>query len=253
MPAEKEKLMEKYGWDGESFASLHARIIDQQNRKIGERVLAQDKRRFKANIERIRPKTEAGKKLEFPNIDNIIRRSAAIIKAREKGKLLRESLRGRLRKDLKDALLEEGIATTRGTVPQAAIRNFKRRIKKTFDSYTKRDPETGIPKNLETVARTEVNGYVQRLQSRYAEEAEKKIDGFEIEETWQHRPGMSKTKPRENHAAMNRKRKRLKEKFSLIGADGKTYEVSGPHDAALPIGERANCNCNVQRRFVKSG
>lgn len=66
-----------------------------------------------------------------------------------------------------------------------------------------------------------------------------------IEKIWRH-TGQQNNTPRPNHVAMNGQKVKKDEPFTLIGADGLTYEPMHPHDSTLPVGETANCHCIVQ-------
>ena len=62
---------------------------------------------------------------------------------------------------------------------------------------------------------------------------------------WRH-SGSAKTKPRENHVAMDGQTVPKDKPFTLNGADGVTYYPMFPRDTLLPAGERINCHCLSQ-------
>ena len=51
--------------------------------------------------------------------------------------------------------------------------------------------------------------------------------------------------PRPHHLMLDGVTIKPDEKFKLIGADGKIYEIEKPHDAALPASEVVGCRCIV--------
>ena len=57
---------------------------------------------------------------------------------------------------------------------------------------------------------------------------------------------MRNNTPRPNHVAMNGQKVKKDETFTLIGADGSTYQPKYPRDPVLPVGETANCHCIAQ-------
>lgn len=65
------------------------------------------------------------------------------------------------------------------------------------------------------------------------------------EKEWKH-TGNYRNSPRQNHVDMNGQRVKKGEKFTLQGADGKTYYPLYPRDPALPPGESINCHCISQ-------
>ena len=66
-----------------------------------------------------------------------------------------------------------------------------------------------------------------------------------VDKIWRH-TGMRNNTPRPNHVAMNGQKVKKDEPFTLIGADGNTYEPQYPRDPDLPVGETANCHCIAQ-------
>lgn len=59
---------------------------------------------------------------------------------------------------------------------------------------------------------------------------------------WKHSGGF-KTKPRENHIAMDGQIVDKDKPFELLGANGLTYYPRFPRDISLPASERVNCHC----------
>ena len=66
-----------------------------------------------------------------------------------------------------------------------------------------------------------------------------------VDKIWRH-TGLRNNTPRPNHVAMNGQKVKKDEPFTLIGADGNTYEPQYPRDPDLPVGETANCHCIAQ-------
>lgn len=66
-----------------------------------------------------------------------------------------------------------------------------------------------------------------------------------VDKIWRH-TGAHKNTPRPNHVDMDGQKVKKDEPFTLIGADGATYEPQYPRDPSLPVGETANCHCIAQ-------
>lgn len=85
-------------------------------------------------------------------------------------------------------------------------------------------------------ARTEV-GVIQN-QAQAEVFTKNGVDGFEwsVAHIGNRRP---------NHQKLGGKKIRAGETFTLIGADGITYHPRYPQDSVLPVGEVANCTCDI--------
>ncbi len=66
-----------------------------------------------------------------------------------------------------------------------------------------------------------------------------------VKKAWRH-TGEYRNKPRENHVAMDGQTVDKGGTFTLLGADGETYEPMYPRDTVLPPGESVNCHCICQ-------
>lgn len=55
--------------------------------------------------------------------------------------------------------------------------------------------------------------------------------------------------PRPHHLMLDGVTIKPDEKFKLVGADGKIYEIEKPHDAILPASETVSCRCIVVSRL----
>lgn len=65
------------------------------------------------------------------------------------------------------------------------------------------------------------------------------------EKMWKH-TGEYRNEPRQNHVDMDGQHVPVEEPFSLVGADGGTYECMYPRDPVLPPEESINCHCICQ-------
>lgn len=245
----ERKLLEKrYGYKGGKLQDLMTQIIRENQGRIAHAVTTTDKRRFEKNVKALAPKSDKGKKIIIPDVSNVIRRSPTIIKAADKGALMAETLRDRLRKDIKQVMLDEGITTTRGTVKRSIARKVEKQIGETFAGYTARNPEFGgVPTNLHAIAVTETRAVINNVRKEYVQ-AVAKESGREVMKTWVHNDSLSKT-PRPGHERLHGTTIPMHKRFVLKGAK-RTYRVDGPHDERLPADEAIQCACELSFAFT---
>ena len=103
--------------------------------------------------------------------------------------------------------------------------------------------ESGIREEYYRARRTAITELL-RAHSAASQEAIMQAPAVE-EKVWVH-TGSYRTTPRQNHVEMNSQRVGKSEKFTLKGADGKTYTPMYPRDPDLPPGESVNCHCITQ-------
>lgn len=243
---DKALLKKKYGWSGDKYQDLMGKIIKENQTKIADQILNSDKRRFDKNIRALMPKSHE-KKFVLPDVGNIIRRSPTILKAADQGKLLMETVRDRIRKDVKDAMLQHGLTTKTGALNKNVVRTLRKNLNETFDGYTKKDPTFKKPTNIEVIAVTETNSVANNVRHEYAKQAEEsaKDSGFEMAKRWKHNPSPKKH-PREGHLDLDGEEISMDEQFELQGGDGRTYLVQRPYDTSLPAGEVIACHCELE-------
>lgn len=246
---ERARLKKKYNFSGKDYGKLMERIARENAEKIGAAVANSDRKKLQRNIKDLEPKGKRGKKIKLPDVSSIIRRSPTILKAAENGRLLTKTLREKMRKAVKEVMLEEGISTTRGTVPKSLSAKVEKRFQETFKEYAERNPKYGMPTNVHTIAVTEARSAANGIRREYMDAVAQETDR-QLLKRWKHNADMSKH-PRGNHRAMDGKEVKAGRKFKLKGADGRTYLTDGPHAPELPIGEKAGCNCEESFRFAE--
>jgi hypothetical protein len=245
---ERARLRKKYEFRGKNYSALASKIIVEQSAAIADAVLTTDKKRFDRNLKALAPKGPTGKKVVLPDVSNVIRRSPTIIKAAEKGKLLTQTLREKIRSDVKNTLLEEGISTTRGTVPKNLTKKLEKQLTETFKEYTKSNPKYGMPSNVHTIAVTEARTVANQIRLEYTREVAKQTPDHQVKKTWIQNRGLSR-EPRDSHARVDGQERDIDKPFRLKGKDGNLYSPNGPHDAMLPASETIGCNCELSFRF----
>ena len=243
--------MKKYGWDGRSHADLMGLIVQSNREKVAERVLLSDRRKYESNVKRIEPKYRE-KKIVIPDTGNIIRRSPTIIKAFDKGKEIADTLRERIRKDVKSAMLERGITNKNGTVTKGVTSSLRKKLNETFDAYTKRDPTFKKPSNIEAIAVTETKTVINTVRQEYAKSVNASLgkEGFLMLKTWLHNraPGGM---PRRGHVDLNGVSVGVDDLFEINSEKG-TFYADHPHAETLPASEVVCCRCELSYRWVKS-
>ena len=101
------------------------------------------------------------------------------------------------------------------------------------------------------IARTETNRILSLSSTERMKQIGEKVT--DLMKTWKH--SHLGHPPRLNHLALDGVKIKYNEKFQLVGADGVLYEIDGPYDPILPVGETANCRCGIipsLARFNKS-
>lgn len=242
---ERAYLESKYNWSGQRYQDLASAIIEENYATIGERVLGHDKRKFERRLRGMLPKQNRDKQIRLPDGKAIVRRTPAVIKAAEKGKLMTRTMRQKIHREIKSVVLEEGISTRRGRVSLNLKRKARARLRRMFEGYTKNNPRTGMPPNIETIAVTETRSLVNSIRFEYVKRMEKDLkDDFAIQKTWIHNAHLS-AKPRQSHRALGGRTVALDGTFRLAGVS-----VNGPHDPALPAAEFIGCNCELAFKFT---
>lgn len=247
---DKKLLMKKYGWNGRNISDLMQKIVVQNRTKTAEAVLLSDRRRFETNLKAVEPKYQE-KKIVIPNVGNIIRKSPTIIKAAEQGKLITDTLRERIRKDVKAAMLDNGINNKNGTVNKNVTKSLRAKLNKTFDDYTKKDPTFKKPSNIEAIAVTETRTVMNTVRNEYAREVSQSTqkDGFVMVKTWKHNrsPGGM---PRASHQALDGVTIGIDDVFKIVD-EKQTYFCEHPHSPLLPASMVICCRCELLYRWVK--
>jgi glucan-binding YG repeat protein len=247
---DKKLLMKKYGWNGRSMTELMQKIVTQNRVKTAQAVLNSDRRRFEKNLKAMEPKYRE-KKIVIPDTGNIIKKSPTIIKAADQGKIITDTLREKIRKDVLASMVENGITNKNGTVNKNVTRTLRAKLNKTFDDYTKKDPTFKKPSNVEAIAVTESRTVMSTVRNEYAKEVSESTqkDGWIMTKEWIHNraPGGM---PRASHVALSGTRIYLDDLFKIEDEDGVFY-TPHPHAPVLPASQVITCRCELAYRWVK--
>ena len=151
------RLFKKYSkknLTGKKYQKVIKEILAHNNEKMGNAIGRLSSANYKDQVKRL-SKTKQ-KIVKLPDTSKVLpKRSVFLIKAADSGKKISGTLRDQLERDLRAALKEfDGTGQNRmeiqrgkstGKINPKLIESFQRRIKKTYESRTKRDKKTGIP------------------------------------------------------------------------------------------------------------
>jgi uncharacterized protein YbcI len=210
----------------------------------------------------VKVRRSSTKQLVVPTLEEVLpKRSVFIRKGQEQGRLMTDTLRDKLTKDLRESVAEflktgQGSmqykkGEKRGTINPKLVAQFRNKITDTFAGYTK-PGATGVPPNIETIARTEVRSAIDDIKHTFNTRLQERNPGrIQIVKTWVHHPSLSK-EPRENHAILNGQTIPIDAHFSVPRTQwvkGRGLSITGttlmlhPHDPSAPVDQIASCNC----------
>lgn len=247
---DRKFLMKKYGWDGKTYSDLMEKIVIDNHRRIAQAVLTTDQKRFNSSLKKIVPKSRE-KKIVLPNVGDVLKNSPTVIKAQERGKLINKTLRDKIRADVLGAMQDNGINNKNGSVNKNVTRNLRKRITKTFEDYTKKDPTFKKPSNIEAIAVTESKTVINTVRNEYASKVadETYKEGFTMVKRWVHNraPGGM---PRQSHQALDGVTIGINDVFKIVDDKG-VYYAHYPHDQILPASHVITCRCELAYTWRK--
>lgn len=254
-----DRLRKKYGYKNEKLGDIVKKIltINQENVSRGLARKAADHWRSAL------PLIKTDKAVVVPTPDEAMPpRAVFAAKSAQSGRLITDTLRDRLTKDLrsvvdklrkekKDIYFKRGEGK-RGRLKPEVVQEFQNKIKETFSGYVKKDPKTGIPPNIRNIAVTEIRSATNMMKDIYAAKIEQANPEIEMLKTWVQNVGMSKV-PRKGHSIINGMTVRMHEYFSVPLYEEKngamvyagSTRMSRPHDPKAPPGQVIGCNCEL--------
>lgn len=245
----RDRLRKKYGYTGEKLSEITAKILEENQQTVARKVA----RLTKAQLDAAAKRTKAGKKITFPTIEDVFPgRQIGVLKAAEKGKLIAQTLRDDLSRDLRAAMKDNAMTVSRGSaasrISPKLIEDVEKRFEKKFNEYTKKDPKFKVPSNVHAIAVTEVRSAVTDMKAQYVK---KLIDtnGLSVMKRWIHNRSLSK-EPRRGHVKMDREQIAYKDSFNVplykSGIQVGSTLMSRPHDPNAPAVQVINCNCDIE-------
>ena len=247
----EKRLQNRYGkgvFEGNSLADISKLIIEKNTENVAHAIATTDQRRLRTNLKRVQPASAGrSKKLVFPDVSNVIRRSKTLIKAAEDGDVLSTTLRTRMQRAVKRTLFEHGVSTTRGTVPKRLATDLKKAMTKAFKPYTKKNARLGMPAHVARIAITEARFAANTIRREYTEQLAAQNPDWEVRKKWNHNRSRH---PRENHLRMHGREVSLASSFKFRTAKGKITTISGPYDPRLGPDDIVGCHCELTYKFV---
>lgn len=253
-----DRLKQRYGWTGGKYRGLMRKILAENGRSLGEAV-------GRLNETAIRRQAAGlGKKfvvVNLPKIEQAIPGPDVFFrKGAERGKLMADSLRERLAQDLRDTMSAFRTKTglpgyvrrrgrEKGHIHPDLARELEARIVRTFDGYSRVDPEIGVPRNVRAIAITEAKSVVNDVKFRYFHRLFEANPKMRMRKRWVHHPSMSKH-PRPGHAAMHGREIDMDDMFEVPQFEGgartgRVTLMSHPHDEQAGPEDVINCNCDM--------
>lgn len=247
-----DRLREKYGWTGGKYRDLIKRIIATNRDNLARGMARMSKRDFEKAQRKV---STQEKRFVVPDEGDVVpKRAAHVRKAAINGQKITDTLRDRLTKNLRDRMREftpqtgEATYLTRrgsraGRVNPKLVDKFQKDIRKTFESYTKRNPEYDMPSNIRNIAVTEFRSTVDEVKYQYMVKLQEKNPDFEIRKRWIHNKRLS-AEPRDNHEAMEGVTVRFDEPFMVPSERRGKIAMRYPHDSQAPEEEVIGCHCD---------
>ena len=207
-------------------------------------------------------KRSTTRQLTVPALEEVLpKRSVYIRKGQEQGRLLTDTLRDQLTKDLRSSVadfLKTGQGSmqykkgeARGQINPKLIAQFREKIAGTFEGYTK-PGATGIPSNIDAIATTEVRSAIDDIKHTFNTRLQEQNAGkIQIVKTWHQHTSLARN-PRENHNAVDGITLPIDAYFQvprMQWVKGKGLAVTGmtmmlhPHDPSAPVDQVVSCSC----------
>ncbi len=257
-----ERLIKKYGKNNiqtGKYQKLMNEIISNNSETINRAILRISKQNYDKALKKITTKKQP---FIMPKIEDVLpKRSVFMKKSAEHGKFIVDTLKDKLTTDLRQSIekwTKKPYETYRRqfklykkpVVNPEIIDNFEKKIKDTFETYTKKDLKYGVPGNIHNIAVTEIRSNVDEIKYKYAEELLRRNDNLEAWKKWLHYKFLSK-KFRPGHREANGQMVKFNEDFKInVYKEIKGQYVfmgvvscSHPHDSRLPLDQIISCNC----------
>lgn len=243
---------------GAKYSDLLKQILDNNISNIQRGIYGDNKKKWESFGKKFRKDKDI--RLVLPSEEEVIpKRALQVIKVAESGKLVSDKLRDQVTKNLRDALFnfdEESYITRRGAkagrINPRLIDVFEKDLTNTFESYTKKDKKFGMPKNVHTIAVTEVRSAINNVKNEFVQKVMANNPNVVVKKKWIHNRRLSKV-PRRGHIQVSKRRAIDYNDFfdvpHYVEKGGRFIKVGSnkmrfPHDPAAPVEQKASCNCD---------
>ena len=246
---------------GENYQSVMTEVIYQNTQNIGRAVNRMSNDNYEKQIVNLKKRGKLKEKnILLPNMEDVLpKRSISVTKSAEAGKQITDTLKDKMNKSLRDTLkqwqqdgnpLEIKSGRNAGKINPELINAFEKDITGVFKDYTRRDPETGVPKNIKAIAITEIRSNIDATKDAYHREFERNnSDILKMVKTWIHNGKFSKN-PRKGHQKLNGVTIPRDGLFKVPGEKGGFVYMSHPHEAEAPAEQVINCSCDCLYKAV---
>ena len=259
------RLAKKYGIDpnnvsGENYQILMNKILARNTQNIEKATARLSDEHWKKNIPKL---STPGKRFILPDVSETLPDNQVYIKkTADSGKLITNSLRTRLSKDLQEVLKDfrtevtdepafiRRRGTRAGTINPKVVDLFQEKITETFLNYTKKDSRFGVPANVRTIAVTEARSAIHDIKRAYADQLLSRNPGIRMKKRWIQNKSISKN-PRRGHSEVHGTVVAYSDKF-LVPLYNKQQRriavtpMTGPHDPAAPKAQVISCSCDLE-------
>ena len=267
-----DRLKKKYPGivSGQKYSEVVKDILFQNNQNVTNSMNRKSNKQWEKLSSKISTKE---KRLVLPDLKEVVPdRALGVLKASQDGEMIRDTLRDSLTKDLRQTLDEFNITgqeayikrrgATAGRINPKLVKEYEKKIKGTFDNYTKKDPKLCYPENVHRIAVTEVRSAINNSKNLYTNKILEKNPDIMVKKKWIHNKGLS-SKPRRGHLKMDGTTVGANEFFEVenwVLVKGRPKKVGvtkmkHPHDPDAPPEQVINCNCDydviVSRRKKK--
>lgn len=249
---------------GLNYRRLMQDILANQSLNVGRATGRISKDNYEKQLKRVRSRER--EKVVLADVEEVLpKRSVFINKAAQSGNLISDTLRDRLTGDLRKALNEFRTVTGEpaferrrgakaGTINPKLIAQFEKSIVGTYRTYTRRDPDIGVPANVHGIAVTEIRSTVNSIKAEYNRTfARKNQDSIRMTKEWRQNRAQA-IDPRRGHTAVDGKRISIEELFQVPRFKGGIFientPMSHPHDPTAPEDQVINCNCDIVYKAI---
>jgi len=248
---------------GTKAVDILKQVLDKNLSDIQDGVFDNMDSKWKKFVNKFKKKSDID--LSLPSKEDITEiRSVQLIKNQENGRAISQRLKEQLTDELRKAVSkfdEDTIISERGKgrINPRLIDQFEKQITKTFEGYTKKDKKFNMPKNVHTIAVTEIRGSINSMKDRYVQKIIDENPDVEVKKKWIHNIRLSKV-PRRGHIQVSKKRAIAYNDFFdvplYLERQGRLVRVGShkmryPHDPTAPITQTANCNCDYDVIVIK--
>jgi hypothetical protein len=178
------------------YSLIMDEVLNNNSENINRAINRISKTRWEKELLKLQKKH---KRFILPEMQEVLpKRSIFIKKTIEHRKLISQTLKDKLTKNLRDMMIEKDYiirtGINAGKINPKFIKEFQNNIKNTFEEYTKKDPRIGTPTNIRNIAITEVRSAVNEIKKEYVSKMLQKNPDVKTMKKWIHNTSLSRNK-----------------------------------------------------------